>query len=195
MNKAGGVSNAIGKVITHILVVLFVLGIAGGVVYFALHSQGVTFYVEYSGERYFANSDGGSIKLTNSETHNFSVKPLTGGEVNYNVKIVSNGANNILFTTDGEIWYLWNDDTKKDDYSEVFGLQRQSDGFSLTIPDGFTVEKAIEIKYGADIELQDELKNDLCYFVITVSVEESTVKIPFNFFDLTITLNPPQIVF
>lgn len=195
MNKAGGVSNAIGKVITHILVVLFVLGIAGGVVYFALHSQGVTFYVEYSGERYFANSDGGSIKLTNSETHNFSVKPLTGGEVNYNVKIVSNGANNILFTTDGEIWYLWNDDTKKDDYSEVFGLQKQSDGFSLTIPDGFTVEKAIEIKYGADIELQDELKNDLCYFVITVSVEESTVKIPFNFFDLTITLNPPQIVF
>ena len=111
MNKAGGVSNAIGKVITHILVVLFVLGIAGGVVYFALHSQGVTFYVEYSGERYFANSDGGSIKLTNSETHNFSVKPLTGGEVNYNVKIVSNGANNILFTTDGEIWYLWNDDS------------------------------------------------------------------------------------
>ena len=197
MNKANGALGAIGKVITYILVVLLVLGIASMVAYFALRSQGVTYYVEYNGERYLANSDGGSLEFLNGTSPAFTVKSLTGKEVNYSVKITSNGANNFAFTTGGEIWHLWNDDTEKDDYTDIFDVEKGTDSFTITFPDHFTVEKAVEEKFGVEIVLQDEsdIQDDLCYFVLIVSVDESTVRLPFSFSDLTVTLNPPQIIF
>lgn len=42
MSKANGTINAIGKIITYILVVLLVLGIAGGISYFVLRNQGIS---------------------------------------------------------------------------------------------------------------------------------------------------------
>ena len=45
MSKANGTINTIGKIITYILVVLLVLGIAGGISYFVLRNQGITYYV------------------------------------------------------------------------------------------------------------------------------------------------------
>ena len=196
MSKAGGAFSAIGKVITYILVVLLVLGIAGGVAYFALRSQGVTYYVEYSGEWYLANGDGGSLWLPPStEPKTFSVKSLTGGEVNYDVTVQSNSSNNFSFVIDGEYKQFYSTTDENNDYSEVFGLTKQAGSFSLTIPKNFTVEKAIETKYGGDIELQDELQNDLCYFIITVSVDETAVNLWFSFTELTVTIDPPQIIF
>lgn len=197
MSKASdGALSAIGKVITYLLVVLLVLGIAGMVAYFALRGQGVTFYVEYNGERYFANGDGGSLWLPPStEPKTFSVKSLTGGEVNYDVKVTSNEANNLLFVVGNELHYLYSGDEEKDDYTEVFGVQKQKDGFSLTVPDNFSVKQAIETKYGGDIELQSELQDDLCYFIVTVASDKSVVNLWFNFSDFTITLEPSEIVF
>ena len=197
MSKSNGALGAIGKVITYILVVLLVLGIAGMVAYFALRAQGVTYYVEYGGERYFANGDGGSIELLNGATNRFSVKSLTGGEVNYSVTVQSNSANNFDFVIDGEYRQFYSTTDENNDYAAVFGLQKKADGFSLTFPDHFTVEQAVETQYGGDIELQDgyEISDDLCYFVITVTSDESTVSLWFTFSDLTITLDPPQIVF
>ena len=197
MSKANGALGAVGKVITYILVVLLVLGIAGMVTFFVLRSQGVTFYVECYGEKYLANGYSDSLALLNGETHTFSVKSLTDGEVNYSVKVTSNGANNFTFTTGGEIWHLWNDDTEKDDYTDIFDIEKSTDNFTLTIPDHFTVEKAVEQKFGAEIVLQDEsdIQDDLCYFVLIVSVDESTVRLPFSFSDLAVTLSPSEIVF
>lgn len=193
MSKAG---NIIGKVVIFILVVLLILGITAVALFFVMREKGVTYYVEYNGERYFAGSDGGSLWLPPSDNpYRLSVKSLTGGEVNYTVKITSNKANNLMFTVGDELWYLWNDNAEKDDYTEVFGLQKQTDGFSLTIPEDFTVEKAIETKYNADIELKDEIQDNLCYFVITVSVDKTAVNLWFSFNELTVTLNPPQIIF
>jgi len=195
MDKAGGTINVFGKIITYIFVVLLVLGIAGMVAYFALRGQGVTFYVEYNSERYFANSDGGSIELLNGETYTFSVKSLTGGEVNYDVKVTANSSNNFSFVYDGKPQMFYGTDEALNNYSEVFSLRKQKDGFSLTLPESFTVEKAVETKYGGDVELQEELQDDLCYFVITVTSGESVVNLWFNFSDLTVTLDPPQIIF
>lgn len=195
MSKSNGALGAIGKVITYILVVLLVLGIAGMVAYFALRAQGVTYYVEYGGERYVANGDGGSIELLNGATNRFAVKSLTGGEVNYSVTVTANSANNFAFTIDGEYRQFYSATDENNDYSEVFGLQKKTDSFSLTFPDHFTVEQAVETKHGGDVELQDELRDDLCYFVVTVTSDESTVKLWFTFSDLTVTLDPPQIVF
>ena len=197
MSKSNGVFGAIGKVITYILVVLLVLGIAGMVAYFALRAQGVTYYVEYGGERYVANGDGGSIELLNGATSNFTVKSLTGGEVNYDVTVQSNSANNFDFVLNGENYQFFGKNDENNDYAVVFGLQKKADGFSLTIPDHFPVEQAVETQYGGDIELQNgyEISDDLCYFVITVTSEDSAVNLWFTFSGLTVTLDTPQIVF
>ena len=198
-SNGDGLLNATGKIITYVLVVLLVLGIAGMVAYFALRAQGVTYYVEYSGERYVANGDGGSLGLVNGETHEFSVKSLTGGEVKYDVTVQSNYSNNFDFVIDGEYKQFYSTTDENNDYSAVFGLQKKADGFSLTIPDHFTVEQAVETQYGGDIELLNgyELSDDLCYFVITVTSGESAVSLWFTLgLGVTgITLDPPQILF
>ena len=197
MSKANGALGAVGKVITYILVVLLVLGIAGVIAFFALRSQGVTFYVEYGGERYIANGDGGSLSLRAGEPHNFAVKSLTGGEVNFDVTVQSNRANNFSFVFDGEPQLFYGTDEVLNDYSEVFGLKKSSDGFSLTFSDVFTVEQAIEAKYGGDVQFENELESDKAYFVVSVVSDESTVSLWFTF-DVDVegvTLDPPQIIF
>lgn len=197
MSKASGVIDVLGKILTWVLVVLLVLGIAGMAVYFVLRLQGVTFYVEYKGERYFANGDGGSVWLPTDSENSFSVKSLTGGEVNYDITVQSNSSNNFDFVIGGEYKQFYSTTDENNDYAEVFGLQKKADGFSLTLPDHFTVEQAVETQYGGDIELQNgyEISDELCYFVITVTSDESTVSLWFTFSDLTISLDPPAIVF
>ncbi len=197
MSKANGALGAVGKVITYILVVLLVLGIAGGIAYFALRSQGVTYYVEYGGEVYLANGDGGNITLRTGETHEFSVKSLTGGEVNYDVKVVSNSANNFTFVCDGKPQSFCGTDEDLNDYSDIFSLEKAAGGFSLSFPDGFTVEQAIEEKFGGEVLFDEELQSVKAYFVITVTADESVVNLWFTFdVDVEgITLIPPQIVF
>ena len=175
MSKSNGALGAVGKVITYLLVVLLVLGIAGMVAYFALRAQGVTYYVEYNGERYVANGDGGSLSFLTGETYEFSVNSLTGGEVNYDVRVTANAANNFTFVYDGLVYQFVSTTEESNDYSEIFGLQKNADGFSLSFPDGFTVEQAIETKYGGDIQLQDNLQSGVPYFVITVSDGENNL--------------------
>ncbi len=197
MSKANGAMGAVGKVITYILVVLLILGIAGMVAYFALRAQGVTYYVEYNGERYVANGDGGSLSFVTGETYEFSVKSLTGGEVNFDVNVVSNSSNNFTFVCDGKPQSFYGTDAVFNDYSEIFGLEKSSDGFSLTFPDGFTVEQAIEEKFGGDVQFENELESDKAYFVISVVADESSVELWFVFgVKVTgVTLDPPQIIF
>ena len=195
MSKSNGALGAVGKVVTYILVVLLVLGIAGMVAYFALRSQGVTYYVEYGGERYFANGDGGSIELLNGKAYEFTVNSLTGGEVNYDVKVVSNSSNNFSFTCNGKIYQFVSTEEANNDYSEVFGLEKGADGFSLSFPDGFTVEQAVEEKFGGEVLFDEELERDKSYFVISGTSEDSAVNLWFTFSGLTVMLNPPQIIF
>ena len=70
----------IGKIVTYLIVILSVLGAIAAISFFAMRSQGVTFYVEHNGARYLANGDGGSLFLRTEKAHTFSVKSLTGGE-------------------------------------------------------------------------------------------------------------------
>lgn len=197
MSKANGAMGAVGKVITYILVVLLILGIAGMVAYFALRAQGVTYYVEYNGERYVANGDGGSLSFVTGETYEFSVNSLTGGEVNYDVRVTANAANNFTFVYDGLVYQFVSTTEENNDYSEIFGLQKNADGFSLSFPDGFTVEQAIETKYGGDVSFEKELESDKAYFVISVVADKSSVELWFAFgVKVTgVTLDPPQIIF
>lgn len=195
MSKTSGAGNAIAKIIIFLLVVLLILGIVAVALFFVMREKGITYYVEYGGKQYLAGSDGGSLDLLNGQTYEFSVKSLTGGEVDFDVKITSNADNNIAFAYNEEYHNFYTGNAETDDYSDVFGLQTETDGFTVTIPQDMTVEMAIETKYGGDITLLDELSDSTAYFVVAVMVDESTVKIPFGFSDLTVTLAPPQIVF
>lgn len=194
MSKA---SSAFGKFVIWLLVVILIIAVVGVALFFALREQGLTYYVEYNGERYMVGSDGSSITLRTGETYEFSVKSLTGGEVDFDVKITSNADNNIRFAYNDEFHYSYTGNAETDDYSDVFGLQTDTDGFTVTIPLELTVETAIETKYGGDITLIGELSDSAAYFVISVTVDESSIDLWFTFGVRVsgVTLDPPQIIF
>ena len=79
MSKAG---NVFGKIVVWLLVVVLIVAVVGVALFFVMRSQGVNFYVECGGTKHLANSESGSIALLNGETYDFSVKSLTGEEVN-----------------------------------------------------------------------------------------------------------------
>ena len=194
MSKA---SSAFGKIVVWLLVVILIVAVVGVALYFGLRERGMTFYVEYGGQRYVGGPDGDSLLFRHGETHEFSVKSLTGGEVDFDVKITSNSDNNITFAYNQEYHNSYTDNDDTNDYSDVFGLQAETDGFTVTIPQDMTVETAIETKLGGDITLLDELSDSTAYFVVTVTVEESSVNLPFVLGTMVsgVTLNPPSIVF
>ena len=195
MSKTGGALNTAGKVIMYIMIVLLIIGVAGGVTYFFLRSRGVTFYVTNEGHKYYSGMDGASIWLSPGETHSFSVRSLTGGEVNYSVKVLANEANNFGFFADQEFHRFYDNDEQNDDYSEIFGLKKSINGFTLTIPEEMTVRRAIEEKFGENLQLQTELQEGLCYFVLVVTAGGSSVTLWFNIDELQITIDPPSVVF
>ena len=189
------VSSILSKIITYILVVLLLLGFAGVIVYFVAKNEGVSFYVEYDGERYYSGIDDDELFLVSGENHSFSVKSLTGETVDYSVSVSSNGENNFAFVHNGEFYDFYTaGDTENNNYSEVFGLQKNDEGFTITVPEHFTVQKAIEAKYGGDIQLQEKLKSEYCYFVITVVSGENRLNLYFSY-EFTVTLNQNSYVF
>ena len=193
----GKAKSASGKFVVWLLAVVFIIAVVCIALFFILRERGLTNYVEYNGERYFLGSDGGELFLRRGKTHEFSVKSLTGGEVNYDVKVVSNSANNFTFVCDGKPQSFCGTDEELNDYSEIFGLQKNADGLSLSFPDGFTVEQAVEEKFGGEVLFDEELQSDKAYFVISVVADESSVDLWFVFGAKVtdVTLDPPQIVF
>ena len=195
MSKTGKSWNVVTRILTYIIVVLLVLGVAGVIVYLFAQDEGVSFYVEYAGERYYSGIDEGELFLVSGETHNLSVKSLTGDTVDYSVSVSSNGENNFAFVYDGEFYDFYAaDDTKNNDYSEVFGLQKNDEGFTITVPENFTVQQAIETKCGGDIQLQEKLQSEYCYFVITVVSGENSLSLYFSY-EFTVTLDQISYMF
>lgn len=197
MSKSSGAGSVFGKIVTFILVAVLILGIVGIAAYFLLREQGMTYYVEYNGQRYMGGMDGGSLVLQAGKPHKFSVKSLTGGDVNYSVKVVSNSANSFLFSVGDELYTLYSDDEERNDYSDVFGLEQTVSGFSVTIPQDMTVESAIEQKYGGEVVLFEEVSANVSYFMIVVSAGDTSVNLWFTVgVNVTgVTLDPPQIIF
>ena len=178
--KASGTVDAIGKIVTWILVVLLVLGIAGGAAYLAMKESGISFYAETAGEKIFGGTEKEMVFST-GQTYDFSVRSLEGGDINYSVKVTANPENNFDFVLDGKIYRFSGEDEERNDYSEVFALTRRADGFSLTIPEGFSAEKAVKAKFGEGVQIGTELSAELAYFSVTIEAWESRAQIFFRF--------------
>lgn len=93
------------KVLVRVLTVLFFLLLAGAaagvIVYFSLQAGGVSFYVEQGDERYYSGTGGKELFLQRGDTYEFSIKSLTGENVDYSVRVLSNaedGSYNYLGT-------------------------------------------------------------------------------------------------
>lgn len=184
------------KILTWVLAVLVLLGVAGGAAYLALRSRGMTFTVEYDGKQYLSNSDGDGLDLKTGQTHFFQVKSLTGGEVNYTVRVMANGARDFAFGMDGKMYRFYG--TEQDnDYTEQFGIHRDREGFTLTIPEGYTVLQAIGEKYGGKIEPEILPDPAAAYFILSVTADENTVGLWFRLYTpvADVSLGPPGIVF
>lgn len=197
MSKAGGGMNTVTKIIVWVLVVLLLLGAAGVIVGYVLQNEGVSFYVEYNGERYFSSVSEADLSFEMCDTYTFDVKSLTGESVDYSVSVLSNSEHIISFTFNGENHNSYVEgDNDNNDYSSVFGLRKDNDGFSITLPQGFSVVEAIKAKYGGEVELQGELQA-VPYFVIVVSSGENTLNLYFSFGENVtgITVDTPSIVF
>ncbi len=197
-NTGGKVANVVTKTITALMIIILILGIAGLIAFFVMRILENTFYVEYNGQRYISGTYDESLELFNGQTYTFSVKSLTGGDVDYSVKVISNGSYNFYFVIGDELYVFYSGDDDMDDYSAVFCLETEADGFSITIPQGMTVEKALELKYGEEVVLLDDISSESCYFVLSVvSSDGREVDLPFSFRTAIsgIAIDPPQIVF
>lgn len=190
-------SGGFSKIIVWLLAVILIVAVFGVALSFGLREQGMTYYVEYNGQRYMGGMDNENIVLQTGKLYKFSVKSLTGGEIDFDVKITSNVDNDIMFSYNGELRHLYEGSAETDDYSDVFGLQLDTDGFTVTIPQDMSVETAIETKLGGDITFLDEFSDSKAYFVITVMVGKNSVALPFTFGVKVsgVTLNPPQVIF
>ena len=186
--------NTFAKVLSFVLVLLLILGAAGLIAYFVLREQGVSFYIIFEDERYYSNSEGGGISLLRGQPYSFTVKSLTGEDVNYSVQVTSNSANNFDFEFGNEYWQFHDADEAKNDYTEIFQVERTLDGFSLAVPD-LTVEEIVEEKFGGDIDLIGKLEDDAAYFLLTVTSDESVVELWFNIQNFLIELDQTAIVF
>lgn len=185
----------LGKFILWLLVILFLIGSSFLVVYFVMRSQGMTYYVEFKGERYYANSDGGNITLIEGELSEFSVKSLTDEDINYSVCVTSNYANNFRFSVRDELYKFYGDDEELNDYSEIFDLQKTDSGFTVCVPRNTTLTSVIEQKFNGSITFFDEINEDLSYFVITVSSGASSVSLWFDFEPIQVGVEPPKVTF
>ena len=173
MSKANGVKNGMVKIITWLLVVLLLLGVAGIVVQFAIKEQGLNYYVEYGGQKYYNNTENSNIWISPNQKCSFTVKSITGKTVDFTVKITANPANDFGFILDGKYYQFYSTTQEKNDYTDIFEVQKSAEG--------------------DEIELTEEL-GMLDYFLITVTMDKESVVLPFKF-EMVITLDTPSIIF
>ena len=189
-------NNVISTIFT-ILIVLLVLGLLGGVIVWAAREQGLTVYVDYGKNRYDTKSVNTSIGRLDSGLHTFTVGSLTGETVDYNVEILSNENKNFEFAVDGKK-IKWS----SVDCSNYFVIQKQADGFTLSISENDTVTNVLktlyssddmEIMYYSDMPITDE------YFLVKVTTSWGEFIFPFGLFvdtfDCELTLSSDGVVF
>ena len=194
MSKSNGTAKTFGRILSYILAVLIVLGLLGGAAYLIARRAGVSYYVSYGDEYYVSNINGGYLHMYGA-THDFAVKSLTGGEVNYSVEITANPENDFDFTVNGDNYRFISSEESMNDYTDMFDIQKRADGFTLTFPEDLTIEQVLSAKYGGEVILSEPLEYGASYFVMTVSSDGSVVNIWFSFDDFTITLDPDRVIF
>ena len=177
MSRKSTAGNAVTKVITYILVVLLVLGVAGAAVALIMRDRGVTFYVESGDDRYLANDVEGYFTIYSGETYEFKVSAFDGGAMDYTVKVTANADNNFVFSVGEESYNFYGGEEGLNDYSSEFTVTKTETGFKMTVPENYSLQKVLESKYDGEVVLPEDLDRSLSYFVLTITSGDSVVTI------------------
>ena len=170
-------SDAIVKLITYVLSVLLLLGAFGALAAFILREQGITFYVEYAGERYYSGVEVQSARLYNG-TQEFEVSSLSSEKlIEYSVSVTSNPDQNFDFSVGGKIYQFYGQDSAQNDYSALFPVTRNETGFLISIPESAAILEIVSEKFGSDVSC-DDVFTDSPYFLLTVLSGGNTIVIP-----------------
>ena len=173
MNAKRNMASTVGKVITYILLILAVAGIVG---FFAFFTNGFTeefksFYIEQDGKPVLNTNT--STNMDFGKTYSFNVKyvfdDLTDSEnKGYFVKIVpnTNTDTDFLFTAGGdEIAF-----SSINELTSAFTINRQTDSFTLTIPEKFSMADVLgKIYKDCEIILPEDFDESAYWYRLEVS--------------------------
>ena len=158
-----------------------------------------TFYVEYGGEQILTTES--EMHLVSGNTHRFDVKYTFDTEnaepKGYNVKVVPNAQRDFDFMVDGER-YLY---SKQGDMTAAFGLKKSDTYFELVIPEGFSLEYALQSCYpGKEVVVPEEVAdaNSCPYMLVISSYNDSVVyhiALSVGAEVTGVTLDPDHIIF
>ena len=189
------------KIIGIILVLLLLAGLVAIIYRFTngFNEDFKTFYVEYGGEQILTTES--EMHLVSGNTHRFDVKYTFDTEnaepKGYNVKVVPNAQRDFDFMVDGER-YLY---SKQGDMTAAFGLKKSDTYFELVIPEGFSLEYALQSCYpGKEVVVPEEVAdaNSCPYMLVISSYNDSVVyhiALSVGAEVTGVTLDPDHIIF
>lgn len=173
MNAKRNMASTVGKVITYILLILAVAGIVG---FFAFFTNGFTeefksFYIEQDGKPVLNTNTSTNMEF--GKTYSFNVKyvfdDLTYSEnKGYFVRIVpnTNTDTDFSFTADGdEIAF-----SSIKELTSAFMINRQTDSFTVTIPEKFSMADVLgKIYKDCEIMLPEDFDESAYWYRLEVS--------------------------
>lgn len=160
--------NTVGKIVAWVLAILLLAGVAGVIVYFVAKEEGADYYVEYNGEKYLGNAEGGKLDIVSGNEYRFEVRSLTGENVNFDVKVTSNPANNFEYTVDGKLC-VWNGSDEKRTTIRISSTYRRTKRALMNVPKQFGIYDILQAKYpGQTVDSGSLDAKD--YFLLTVNV-------------------------
>lgn len=192
--NSGGAFGALAKVIA----LLLCLGLIGGVIWFAVATDGFTNFNRITGGEQVMTEKTTGVRLLAGTRTEFIVSNLnfTTSAPTYDVEIRFNSEEpfDFVMNDDGENYTTRGEDA---DLAEYFGVELTESGFAVTPPLEHSEASVLQWLYpeASGIAVTSEI-GDVDLYVMTVTFSDASVySIYFNVDPLHITLDPPQIIF
>ena len=194
----------ITKLITSILLALFLVGTVGLIAHFTngFKENFKTFYITYEGEDIL--SEKSKLDLPRGEEHRFDVTYIfedldeESEPKEYSVEVVSNvgKGKEFSYTVDGEkITYV---DGMY--VTNAFQIDKQDTYFTITLPKDISLEKVLESVYEKDVEVPNDVETTepYLYTLVVSSYDESAtyyIDCAFYIGVTGVTLDKSEVVF
>lgn len=192
-------SKTLAKIIGYGALILIVVVAFGFIYKFTngFNEDFKTFYVEYDGKQIFTADS--KLTLEEGETHTFIVRYTFDSEKSepkdYSVKIIPNVERDFDYTVNGEK-YIY---SKTGEMTAAFNFEKGQAQFSITIPEGFDLQKALaSVNSGKTVVVPEDADTNNTYpYTLVVSSYNGkvTYSIDLNTVDTSIILKPDEIVF
>lgn len=190
----GGVFSVIAKIFSFV----FVAALLGGIIWFAVATDGFTNFNRITGGEQVMTKKTTGVRLLAGTRTEFTVSNLnfTTSAPSYKVEIYFNSEEPFSFAMndDGESYTTRGEDA---DLAKYFGVELTESGFAVTPPLKHSEESLLQWLYpeASGIAVTSEI-GDVDLYVMTVTFSDASVySIYFNVQPPSLILDPPQIIF